>query len=162
MNYFDNHFLHYLDLMHVWLQQPGYGSLFCISLLASSLVPIGSEWLLVLMLVKGYDPVLTVLVATTGNYAGGLTTYLVGLYGGVWLIEKVFRVSQDRQDTARAYYRKYGAYSLLFSWIPVVGDPICLVGGMLRINFMLFTLLVASGKLIRYAVTAWLTVAMTG
>jgi len=158
MNYFDNHFLHYLDLIHTWLNQPGYGALFCISLLASSLVPIGSEWLLVIMLATGYEPFSTVIVATAGNYAGAVSTYLVGRYGGIWLIEKVFRISNDQQQRAETYYKKYGVYSLFFSWIPLVGDPLCLVAGMLKINFMLFTLLVASGKLIRYAVTAWLTV----
>lgn len=162
MKYFDNHFLLYLDFIHTWLNQPGYGALFCISLLASSLVPIGSEWLLILMLANGYEPVLTVLVATAGNYAGAVTTYLVGMYGGVWLIEKIFRVSSEQQKRARMNYSKYGVYSLFFSWIPIIGDPLCLVGGMMRINFVQFTLLVASGKLIRYAVTAWLTVIMTG
>lgn len=162
MTQFDNLFLQYLGIAQVWLNQPGYGALFSISLLASSLVPIGSEWLLVLMLTRGYDPVYTVLTATAGNYLGGVTTYLVGIYGGSWLIENILRVSHDQQQKAQIYYRRYGAYSLLFSWVPIIGDPLCLVGGMLRINFALFTLLVASGKLIRYAVTAWITVRVTG
>jgi membrane protein YqaA with SNARE-associated domain len=149
-------------MLHGWLNHPGYVSLFFLSFLASTLLPLGSEWLLVMMLAGGYDPVSTVAVATAGNYLGGALTYLIGIWGGEWLIEKLLRVSPQQQDRAREYYRRYGAFSLLFSWLPVIGDPLCLVGGMLRINFWLFTLLVASGKLVRYVVTAWITLAAAG
>jgi membrane protein YqaA with SNARE-associated domain len=162
MHFFDNTFLHYLNIVHDWLNQPSYGALFCISFLASSLVPIGSEWLLVMMLANGYEPVGTLVTATAGNYLGAVTTYLVGRFGGGWMIHRVFRITPEQQQQAESYYRKYGVYSLFFSWIPVIGDPLCLAGGVLRINFMQFTLLVASGKLIRYAVTAWLTLKITG
>jgi membrane protein YqaA with SNARE-associated domain len=146
-------------MLHDWLNQPGYASLFFMSLLASTLLPLGSEWLLVMMLAGGYDPLSTVAVATAGNYLGGVVTYLIGIAGGSWLIEKILRVSPQQQERARQYYRRYGSFSLLFSWLPIVGDPLCLAGGMLRVNFGLFTLLVASGKLVRYAVTAWITLA---
>ena len=146
-------------MLHDWLNQPGYASLFFMSLLASTLLPLGSEWLLVMMLAGGYDPLSTVAVATAGNYLGGVVTYLIGIAGGSWLIEKILRVSPQQQERARQYYRRYGSFSLLFSWLPIVGDPLCLVGGMLRVHFGLFTLLVASGKLVRYAVTAWITLA---
>jgi len=115
-----------------------------------------------MMLAGGYDPLPAVAVATAGNYLGAVVTYLIGIWGGGWLIEKVLRVSPPQQKRAREYYRRFGVYSLLFSWLPVVGDPLCLAGGMLRVNFGLFTLLVASGKLARYAVTAWITLAAAG
>ena len=144
-------------MLHDWLNHPGYAALFTISFLASTLLPLGSEWLLVMMLVNGYDPVAAVGTATAGNYLGAVTTYLIGMYGGRWLIEKVLRVSPEQQERARMHYRRYGVFSLFFSWLPVIGDPLCMVGGVLRINFGMFTLLVASGKLVRYAVTAWIT-----
>ncbi|KAB0671421.1 DedA family protein [Oryzomonas sagensis] len=144
-------------MLHDWLNQPGYTALFALSFLASTLLPLGSEWLLVLMLVKGYEPLTTVATATAGNYLGAVTTWLIGMYGGRWLIEKVLRISQEQEERARSRYRRYGAFSLLFSWLPVIGDPLCMVGGMMRINFGLFSVLVASGKLLRYAVTAWIT-----
>ena len=149
-------------MLHDWLNHPGYASLFCMSFLASTLLPLGSEWLLVMMLLGGYDPVSAVIVATLGNYLGAVVTYMIGIRGGSWLIEKVMRVSPEQQERARHYYHRYGAFSLFFSWLPIVGDPLCLVGGMLRINFGLFTLLVASGKLVRYVVTALITTAATG
>lgn len=162
MSHFDNQFLTYTVTLHDWLNQPGYASLFFMSFLASTLVPLGSEWLLVMMLAGGYDPLSSVAVASAGNYLGAVVTYLIGIAGGSWLIEKVLRVSPQQQERARQYYRRYGAFSLFFSWLPIVGDPLCLAGGMLRINFGLFTLLVASGKLVRYAVTAWMTLAAAG
>lgn len=161
MIHFDNTFLTYLVTLHDWLNQPGYPALFCLSLLASSLLPLGSEWLLVLMLVRGFDPLPVVAVATTGNYLGAVMTYLIGIWGSRWLIERVIRVSEQQQERARNYYQQYGAYSLLFSWLPIIGDPLCLMAGMLRVNFWRFTLLVAAGKLARYALTAWITVKVT-
>ncbi len=149
-------------MLHDWLNQPGYLSLFLLSFLASTLLPLGSEWLLVMMLAGGYDPLLSVGTATVGNYLGAVVSYLIGIGGGSWLIEKVMRVSPQQQERARQYYGRYGSYSLLFSWLPIVGDPLCLVGGMLKVNFGLFTLLVASGKLARYIVTALITIAATG
>jgi membrane protein YqaA with SNARE-associated domain len=144
-------------MMHEWLNQPGFVTLFIVSFLASTLLPLGSEWLLVMMLANGYEPLATVAVASAGNYLGAVTTYLIGMYGGAWLVIKVLRVSPEQQVRARNHYRRYGVYSLFFSWLPIVGDPLCMVGGVLRINFWLFTLLVASGKFVRYAVTAWIT-----
>ena len=149
-------------MLHDWLNQPGYAALFTVSFLASTILPLGSEWLLVMMLVNGYDPLFTIGTATAGNYLGAVTTYLIGMFGGAWLIGKVLRVSPEQQERARIHYKRYGSFSLLFSWLPIIGDPLCMVGGVLRINFGLFTLLVASGKLARYAVTAWITMRVTG
>ena len=162
MSHFDNQFLTYTVMLHDWLNQPGYLSLFFMSFLASTLLPLGSEWLLVMMLASGYDPLQAVAVATVGNYLGAVVTYLIGIWGGSWLIEKILRVSPHQQERARNYYNRFGVYSLLFSWLPVVGDPLCLVGGMLKVNFGLFSLLVAAGKLARYVITAVITLAAVG
>lgn len=156
----DNGFMTYLIPLLSWLQQPGYPALFALSFLASTLVPLGSEWLLVLMLVRGYDPAVSVLTATVGNSLGACTTWLVGRYGGDWLLARLFRISEQQRQRAEAWYQRYGVLSLLFSWLPVVGDPLCLVGGLLKIRFTIFLLLVGVGKLARYAAVAWLTVKM--
>ena len=157
MSHFDNIFLTYTVILQDLLNQPGYISLFILSLLASTLIPIGSEWLLVLMLVKGYPATATVMTAAAGNCLGAGVTYLVGVYGGSWVIERVFRLSLKQQEQAREYYRRYGIFSLFFSWVPIIGDPLCLIGAMMRINFWYFTVLVASGKLLRYIIVAWIT-----
>jgi membrane protein YqaA with SNARE-associated domain len=144
-------------MMHDWLNQPGYGALFMVSFLASTLLPLGSEWLLVMMLVSGYGALPSVAVATAGNCLGAVTTYLIGIYGGTWLVVKVLRISPEQQERSHSHYRRFGLFTLLFSWMPVIGDPLCLVAGVLRINFGLFISLVSSGKLLRYAFVAWVT-----
>lgn len=128
----------------------GYPALFVLSFLASTVIPLGSEWMLVALLLNGKDPVLAVAVATAGNTLGACTTYLIGLYGGPFLIGRVLRISEESRQKAESFYARYGSWSLLFSWVPVLGDPLCLVGGMLRVHPARFSILVLTGKLARY------------
>lgn len=132
----------------------GYLTLFMLSFLASTILPLGSEWLLVALVMKGYDPVLSVAVATAGNTLGACTTYGIGLYGGPFLIGRILRISDEARQKAERLYARYGSWSLLLSWVPIVGDPICLVGGILRIRFGKFSALVVTGKLARYAIVS--------
>ena len=101
-------------------------------------------------------------MATSGNSLGASTTWLVGRYGGDWLLGRLFRISEQQRQRAEVWYQRYGIFSLLFSWLPVVGDPLCLVGGLLKIRFLVFISLAGAGKLVRYAAIAWLTVRMAG
>lgn len=135
----------------------GYPALFLLSFLASTLLPLGSEWLLAALLLKGFDPALSVALATLGNTLGALTTYGIGLWGGPVLIGRVLRIDEAARRRSERVYARYGAWSLLFSWLPVLGDPLCLVGGLLRVRFGRFLLLVAAGKLFRYVGVALLT-----
>jgi membrane protein YqaA with SNARE-associated domain len=141
---------------HAWL------ALFVLSFLAATLIPLGSEWLLVLLLVDGQSPIPLISLATAGNSLGACTTYAVGLYGGPWLVRKVLRIDDEQQQRAENFYCRYGSWSLLLSWLPVIGDPLCLAGGVLRVGFARFVVLVASGKLVRYAVVGWLTLQAAG
>ncbi len=135
----------------------GLLTLFALAFLAATLLPLGSEWLLVLLLQQGDDPLKLVVVAGIGNYLGSCTNYLIGLYGSDFLIKKLLRM--DDKDILRAeqYYKRYGVWSLLFAWLPVIGDPLCVIGGIFKMNFWLFSLLVFIGKLGRYSVIALLT-----
>ncbi|VVS93682.1 YqaA family protein [Desulfoluna spongiiphila] len=129
----------------------GYLSLFVVSFLAATVVPLGSEWLLVALLTEGLHPGLLLASATTGNVLGALTTWAIGVWGGPFLMERVLRIDPRAQARARSVYRRWGSWSLLLSWVPVIGDPLCLVGGLFRIPFFRFTFLVLIGKLGRYA-----------
>ena len=143
--------------MHEWLVNYGFYSLFLLSFLASSLIPLGSEWLLVAMLLSRSEPLAVVAVATAGNYLGALSTYLIGLYGGDFLKKRVLRMDEKNTLKAERFYARFGSYSLFLSFLPIIGDPLCLIGGVLRVRFIRFSLLVVSGKLARYAAVAWLT-----
>ena len=144
--------------MEQFLTTHGLPALFGMSFLAATLVPIGSEWLLVTLLLKHHDPTLAVAVATAGNWLGACTTYAVGMWGGPFLVRRVLRIDEETERRADRLYARYGSWSLLFSWLPIIGDPLCLVGGILRVGFGRFSLLVGSGKLARYAFIAWVTV----
>ena len=140
--------------MESWLLENGYPALFLLSFLASTLVPLGSEWLLAVLLVNHFDPSLVVPVAALGNTAGAVTTYAIGLWGGPYLVRRVLRISQESQLRAERYFNRYGSWALLFSWLPVFGDPLCLASGVLKTAFWRFVLLVALGKSLRYLVVA--------
>jgi len=143
--------------MHEILASYGYLSLFFLSFLAATLLPLGSEWLLVTLLTHRHDPLVAVTIATAGNYLGACTSYWIGIYGGNLLAERLLRIDTAARERAERFFRRYGSWSLLLSWLPVVGDPLCLAGGLLRIPFTRFSLLVAAGKGARYATVAWLT-----
>ena len=139
------------------LASHGYSGLFVLSFLASTLLPVGSEWLLVLMLLKGNDPFSTVSVATVGNYLGSCTTWAIGIWGGPLLIRRVLRIDPATEEAAVRFYRRYGVWSLLLSWMPIIGDPLTLVAGVLREPLPTFIAIVTAAKLGRYLVLAAVT-----
>ncbi len=139
----------------------GYPALFCLSFLASTIVPLGSEWLLIAMILKGFDPLTTVAVATGGNTIGAFTTYALGRYGSAFVMEKILGISRKSRKKAETLYARYGMWSLLFSWVPVVGDPLCLAGGVLQVRFAPYAILVTLGKLARYAAICWVTLKLS-
>lgn len=132
-------------------------ALFFTSFLAATVLPIGSEWLLILLIVDGQQAPGVVAIATFGNYLGACTTYLIGIFGSDFFIRKILRLSDRDSLKARAIFRRYGVWSLLFSWLPIIGDPLCLLAGTLRTPFVPFSILVLIGKFCRYAAVAFLT-----
>ena len=148
--------------MNEMLLSSGYPALFFLSFAASTLLPIGSEWLLVALILKGFSPLMTVVVATAGNYLGACSTYWIGVYGSPFLIRKVLRIDEADRERAGRYYGRYGVWCLFFSWLPVIGDALCLAGGLFGVGFLRFSLLIFGGKLVRYAFVALITHAAAG
>ena len=148
----------YVDTMQEFLVASGYPALFLLSFLASTLIPLGSEWLLVALIVQGFAPLPVVLVASTGNLLGACTSYGIGIYGSAFLSTRVLRLDETARAKAERLFATYGSWSLLLSWLPVIGDPLCVVAGMMKIGFGRFALLVMAGKAARYAAVAWATV----
>ncbi len=147
----------YIRVMEEVLIAYGYPALFLTSFVASTLLPLGSEWLLAALLLQGGDPALGVAVATAGNTLGALTTYAVGLWGSPLFLDRLLRIDAPARERAEGFYRRWGRWSLLFSWLPVLGDPLCLAAGVLRVGFFPFLLPVAFGKFGRYLVVALLS-----
>jgi membrane protein YqaA with SNARE-associated domain len=129
--------------------------LFFSSLISSTLFPGGSEALLLYRLNEGADAYALVFIATLGNVLGSLITYGMGRLGNEAVHKKWLRMSEVQVERAERWFGKYGRPSLLFAWLPVVGDPLCLVAGLLRCNLISFLILVTIGKLARYTLLAW-------
>lgn len=140
-----------------FLLQYGLLSLLFISFFAATLLPFGSEWFLILLLLNGYSPVWSVLTATLGNSLGAWINYLIGNWGQDWVIRKILRIDQRQQLRAESWFKKYGSWSLLLSWFPIVGDPLCLVSGIFKTPLFRFFILVVSGKGLRYLSVSLLT-----
>jgi len=132
-------------------------ALFLSALTSSTLLPGSSEALLVYRLHTGGDPAALVLTATVGNVLGSLITYGMGRLGNEAMHRKWLGMGDKEVARAERWFGRYGQPSLLFAWLPVVGDPLCLVAGLLRSPVAWFVLLVAVGKFGRYAAIAWLT-----
>ncbi|MFH1215752.1 MAG: YqaA family protein [Pseudomonadota bacterium] len=148
--------------MESFLIANGLPALFFLSFLAATVIPLGSEWLVVALILNHFPLDSVVAVATVGNYLGACTTYGIGLWGATFLIRKILRVDDDNLARAQRFYRKYGCWSLFFSWLPVVGDPLCLIGGLMKMNFVVFSLLVFAGKLARYLTIGLITASTMG
>lgn len=133
-----------------YFTQLGYLGLFLSSFLAATLLPFSSEAVLGFLLLKDLDPTLLISLATLGNVLGSLFNYAVGLWGSTLLVGKFFRIPEDEFIKAEKRFRKYGVLTLLFAWVPVIGDPLTIAAGALRINILTFLVLVTAGKLARY------------
>ena len=127
-----------------------YLLLFGSSFLAATLLPFYSEVLLYALLREGGDPLILVLVATLGNTLGAVVNWLLGLYLLKFQDRRWFYFSQAQIETAQRWYRRYGFWSLLLAWMPVGGDALTLIGGVMKVRLWLFLLLVGTGKCLRY------------
>jgi len=96
-----------------------------------------------------------VVIATIGNVLGSIITYGMGRLGNEAVHKKWLRMDEARVAQAERWFTKYGQPSLLFAWLPIIGDPLCLVAGLLRSPIWAFLILVTLGKLGRYAFLAW-------
>lgn len=134
----------------------GYFGLFLASFLAATILPLSSEVVLTLLLLTGLNPTALVVVATTGNVLGALLNYVIGSRGGTLLLKKVFEIPPATLERSLQTFKKYGILSLLFAWVPVIGDPLTMIAGTLKINISLFLLLVTTGKLLRYIIITYI------
>jgi len=133
-----------------------YLLLFGSAFLAATILPFYSELFLVAMLREGGDPILLVTVASLGNTLGAVVNWLLGLYLLRFQDRRWFYFSKQQIDSAQVWFRRYGFWSLLFAWIPIGGDALTLIAGILRVRLWLFLLLVATGKTLRYAALVYL------
>nr|WP_256836118.1 YqaA family protein [Pseudomonas oleovorans] len=137
-----------------------YPALFLSAFGAATLLPLQSEAVLVALLLAGQHPLWALLlVATLGNVLGSWVNWLLGRSIEHYRERRWFPVSPARLQQAQGWYARYGRWSLLLSWMPVIGDPLTLVAGVMRERLWVFLAIVTLAKASRYAVLAALTLA---
>ena len=134
-----------------------YGALFLAAFLAATILPAQSEMGLAYLVYQAPEAVLTlVAIASAGNILGALVNWYLGLFASRWRDRRWFPISASQLDKATKWYQSYGKYSLLASWVPIIGDPITIAAGLLRTPFVTFLILVSIAKTARYLIIAWL------
>ena len=133
----------------------GYFGLFVAAFLAATILPLSSEIVLGALLLNGLSPIALIIVATTGNVLGSLTNYGLGYWVSLGLIKKWLKISEEEFVRAEQRFERYGLISLCFAWVPVIGDPLTVVAGVLRIRLFWFVVLVTGGKLMRYIAVSY-------
>lgn len=141
-----------------WISYLGLALSACI---AATLLPMQSEAALVALLALEPRAVYTlVLVASVGNILGSQINWWLGTQLQRWQTRRWFPVTPAQLQRAQLWYQRYGRWSLLLSWMPIIGDPLTLIAGVLREPFWRFTLLVSVAKTARYAVLASVTLSI--
>lgn len=133
-----------------WLLNLGYLGLFIGSLLAATIVPFSSDFLLVGMLAAGGNVVSTVAVASLGNWAGGMVSYRMGRAGRWEWIEKWFKVQPETLERQKARVDRYGSWLAFLSWLPFVGDLFAIALGFYKVNVWQVALFMLIGKTARF------------
>ena len=120
--------------------------------LSATILPGSSEALLAALLIQRQDDALSLFAAATaGNTAGAAVNWVLGRFLSHHAGRSWFPMSRAWLARASGWFTRYGWGLLLFSWVPIVGDPVTVAAGLLRMRFLPFLLLVALGKAARYA-----------
>lgn len=135
-----------------------YLGLFFVAFGAATLLPLQSEAVLVGLLAYGeHPPWVLISVATAGNVLGSVVNWFLGRYIERWRDKRWFPVSREKLENAQRGYHRYGRWSLLLSWVPIIGDPLTVVAGIMREPLRSFLPIVLIAKLGRYVVLAVIT-----
>ncbi|MEZ4694409.1 MAG: YqaA family protein [Aliarcobacter sp.] len=126
-----------------------YLILFFSAFVSVTLFPLGSEALLIYDIKEGYNIYLLVLVATLGNTLGSVVNYYLGLKGEEYLVEKKL-LNEKYITKSKGYFDRFGSVCILFAWVPIIGDPITFMAGVLKYDFKKFLILVTISKFSRY------------
>ncbi|TIT21952.1 MAG: DedA family protein [Mesorhizobium sp.] len=127
--------------------------MFTSAFLAATILPVSSEVVLAGLIAGGRgDPVLLLAVATIGNTLGSVVNWMLGRGIDTLQSRRWFPITRERYQRASRSFRRFGAWLLLFAWLPVVGDAFTVAAGAARMHLGIFVMLVALGKAARYAV----------
>lgn len=126
-----------------------YLILFFNAFISATLFPLGSEALLIYDIKQGFNIYFLLFFATLGNSLGSIVNYFLGLKGEEYLVQKKM-LKEKHILFGKKYFDKYGSFTILFSWLPIIGDPITFVAGVLKYDLKKFIVLVIIAKFLRY------------
>ncbi len=139
-----------------------YLTLFLTALAAATLLPAYSEILVGGMVSQNYSMFWIWFFATTGNTLGSVINGIIGRQVDRFKDRRWFPITENQLNKARERFNRYGQWSLLFGWLPIGGDALTLVGGIMRVPWLNFVILVGIGKGLRYALVIWLVASASG
>lgn len=135
----------------------GYIGMFLAGLLAGTVVPFSSEVVLVALYALDFKVIPLLIVASLGNWIGGMTTYWVGLQGRTDWLQKYFGVSKEKIVGFKERLNKWGSYWALLSWVPILGNVITAALGFFRVPIVPVAIFMMIGKVARYAILLYIT-----
>ena len=127
--------------------------------MVATIIPFASEaYLASLIVSNNYNIYILLISASLGNILGSIFNWVCGYYASYFIKKKWFPLSKKKIERASIYFTKYGKWSLLLAWVPVIGDPITFVSGTLKYPFLPFLLLVSISKIGRYIIVYFITI----
>lgn len=133
-----------------------YLLLFSSAFLAATFLPFYSEVVLFALLRAGGDPFILVVIATLGNTLGAVVNWWLGRYLLYFKDRRWFYFSHAQIEKAQHWFQRYGFWTLLFAWLPIGGDALTLIAGIMQVRLWLFLALVGTGKGLRYCSVVYL------
>ena len=128
--------------------------MFSSAFLAATIVPFASEVMFAAALAAGGAVHWLIVVATLGNTLGATVNWALGRFVERFRDRRWFPADSRQLERAQAWFRRYGVWSLLLAWVPIVGEPLTVLAGAMRVHIAPFLILVAVGKGLRYVVLA--------
>ena len=134
-----------------------YGSLFISSFLSSTILPGHSEiTLTTLILLEKYSQFLLIFFASFGNILGSVINWYLGFYITKFVNRSWFPFKKKQLDKSSLWYLRYGKWSLFFSWVPIIGDPLTIVAGIFRVPLVILIAIVSISKILRYIFVSYI------
>lgn len=133
-----------------------YLLLFCSSFLAATILPFYSEVVLFALVRQGEPAVVLIVIASVGNTLGAVVNWYLGRFLLHYQDRRWFYFKKEQVAKMQYWFQRYGVWSLLFAWLPLGGDALTFIAGIMKVRIGLFLLLVGLGKSLRYIAVVYL------
>jgi membrane protein YqaA with SNARE-associated domain len=134
----------------------GYFGIFIAAFLAATILPAPSEIIIVLAFQNNFSVEFVIIFATLGNSFGSFTNYYIGRFGIQLFKSKNLTFKENRKQYWIQKSNQYGYWLGFLAWVPIIGDPLIILLGALKINYKPLFATISLGKLIRYLIVTWI------